>query len=87
VARITGELADLAEAAARDAHRLLGNARRALRRAQAKAAQLAEAGVRDAAAGRRRGRLARAVGDLSNLLEATTRIIGQTRPERIPITC
>jgi IS5 family transposase len=79
VARITGELADLAEAAARDAHRLLGNARRALRRAQAKAAQLAEAGVRDAAAGRRRGRLARAVGDLSNLLEATTRIIGQTR--------
>ena len=77
MARITGELADLAEAAARDAHRLLGNARRALRRAQAKAAQLA---------GRARipprapaGRLARAVGDLSGLLEATTRIIGQTR--------
>ncbi len=51
VARITGELADLAEAAARDAQRLLGNARRALRRAQAKAAQLAQAGVHDAAAG------------------------------------
>ena len=79
VQRITGELADLAEAAARDAHRLLVNARRALRRAQAKAAELAEAGVRDAAAGRRRGRLARAVNDLSNLLEATARIIGQTR--------
>ena len=79
VARITGELADLAEAAARDAHRLLGNARRALRRARATAAQLAQAGVRDAAAGRRRGRLARAVGDLSDLLEATTRIIGQAR--------
>ena len=79
VARITGELADLAQVTARDAQGLLGNARRALRRAQAKAAQLAEAGVRDAAGGRRRGRLARAVGDLSNLLEATERIIGQAR--------
>ena len=38
-----------------------------------------QAGVRDAAAGRRRGRLARAVNDLSDLLEATARIIGQTR--------
>ena len=44
VQRITGELADLAEAAARDAERLLVNARRALRRAQTKAAELAEAG-------------------------------------------
>jgi IS5 family transposase len=35
--------------------------------------------VHDAAAGRRRGRLARAVGDLSNLLDATQQIIGQTR--------
>jgi IS5 family transposase len=79
VARITGELAELAQATARDAHRVLGNARRALRRAHVKAAELAQAGVRDAAAGRRRGRLARAVGDLSNLLEATTLIIGQAR--------
>lgn len=79
VVRITGELADVAQAAVRDAHRLLGNARRALRRARAKAAQLAEAGVHDGAAGRRRGRLARAVGDLAGLLEATERIIGQTR--------
>src|SRR6202011_5026550 len=71
VQRVTGELADLAQAATRDAHRLLGNARRALRRAQAKAAELAQAGVRDAAAGRRRGRLARAINHLSNLLEAT----------------
>ncbi len=86
VARITGELADLAEAAARDAQRLLGNARRALRRAQAKAAQLAQAGVHDAAAGRRRGRLARAVGDLAGLLEATTLIIGQTRQRITGIT-
>ncbi|MGH3967975.1 MAG: ISNCY family transposase, partial [Mycobacterium sp.] len=79
VLRMTGELADLAQAAVDDAHRLLSNARRALRRAQAKAAALAEAGGHDPAAGRRRGRLARAVADLSTLLDATTRIIGQTR--------
>ena len=79
VQRITGELADLAQATARDAERLLANARRALRRARVKAADLAAAGVRDAAAGRRRGRLARAVNDLSDLLDATERIVGQTR--------
>lgn len=79
VQRITGELADLAETTSRDAARLLANARRALRRAKVKAADLAAAGVRDAAAGRRRGRLARAVNDLTDLLEATERIIGQTR--------
>jgi IS5 family transposase len=79
VARITGELADVAQATAREAHRLLINARRALRRARATAAGLAKGGVHDAAAGRRRGRLARAVDDLSNLLEATAQIIGQTR--------
>jgi IS5 family transposase len=84
--RITGELADLARALARDAQRLLANARRllanarrALRRAKAKAAELAATGFRDAAAGRRRGRLARAVNDLSDLLQATERIVGQTR--------
>src|SRR5688572_26965905 len=43
VRRITGELAELAERAAADAQRLLANARRALRRAQAKAAELAVA--------------------------------------------
>ena len=37
------------------------------------------AGVRDAAAGRRRGRLARAVNDLSDLLDATERIVAQAR--------
>ncbi|MGO9144488.1 MAG: transposase, partial [Streptosporangiaceae bacterium] len=74
VLRVTGELADLAERAARDAARLLANARRALRRAQAKAAALAAAGLRDPAAGRRRGRLRRAVSDLAGLLEATSRI-------------
>src|SRR5688572_7856708 len=43
VRRITGELAELAERTAADAQRLLDNARRALRRAQAKAAELAVA--------------------------------------------
>jgi len=86
VARITGELADLAQATVRDAQPLLVNARRALRQARVKAATLAEAGVRDAAAGRRRGRLARAVNDLSNLLEATEQIIGQTRQRIAGIT-
>jgi IS5 family transposase len=86
VQRITGELADLAQATARDAHRLLVNARRALRRARDKAAQLAQAGVRDAAAGRRRGRLARAINDLSNLLEATATITEQARQRIAGIT-
>ena len=79
VQRITGELAGLAERAAADAQRLLANARRALRRAQAKAEQLAAAGAPDAAAGRRRGRLRRAVNDLTKLLEVTRRIAAQTR--------
>jgi IS5 family transposase len=79
VLRVTGELADLAGRAAAEAERLLASARRALRRAKAKAAALAAAGGRDAAAGRRRGRLRRAVNDLAGLLEATRRIAAQTR--------
>jgi IS5 family transposase len=79
VRRITGELAHLAERAATDAETLLANARRALRLAQVKAEALAAAGGRDAAAGRRRGRLRRAVNDLSELLEVTRRIAAQTR--------
>jgi transposase, IS5 family len=79
VQRITGELAHLAERAAADAEVLLVNARRALRRAQAKAEALAAAGGKDAAAGRRRGRLRRAVNDLGELLEVTRRIAAQTR--------
>jgi len=86
VQRITGELADLAQASVRDAQRLLVNARRALRQARVNAAKLAEAGLRDAVAGRRRGRLARAVNDLSNLLAATEQIIGQTRQRIAGIT-
>ena len=79
VQRITGELADLAESAITDARKLLINARRAANRAQAKATVQAASGVRDAAAGRRRGRLVRAVNDLQNLVDATEAIIGQTR--------
>jgi IS5 family transposase len=86
VRRITGELAELAERAAADAQRLLANARRALRRAQAKAADLAAAGGRNAAAGRRRGLLRRAVDDLAQLLETTRKIAAQTRQRVAGIT-
>jgi transposase, IS5 family len=79
VRRTTGELADLAERAAADAERLLANATRSLRRGRAKAAQLMAEGKHDAGAGRRRGRLARAVNDLSDLVEATRQIAAQTR--------
>jgi len=79
VGRMTGELAGLAERAATEARRLLVNARRALRRAEATAAALAAAGVRDAAAGRRRGRLRRAVNDLAGLLEMTRTVVTQAR--------
>ena len=64
---------------AAEAERLLGNAKRALRAARKKAADLAAAGGKDAAAGRRRGRLARAVNDFTELLQATRRIAAQTR--------
>jgi IS5 family transposase len=79
VLRVTGELAELAATAADEAKRLLANAKRALRRATVKADELRKRGVHDAAAGRRRGRLARAVNDLAELLEATGRIVVQTR--------
>jgi IS5 family transposase len=79
VRRITGELAGLAERAAADAEQLLLNARRTLRRTRVKGTELAAAGVRDAAAGRRRARLHRAVNHLTDLLDATRRIAAQTR--------
>jgi transposase, IS5 family len=59
VLAMTAELADVAQATVHDAHRLLGNARRALRRACLRAAEQAQAGVHDPAARRRRGRLVR----------------------------
>src|SRR3954452_3600003 len=71
VRRITGELAELAERAAADVERLLANARRALRLARRQAAGRATRGESKAAAGRRRGRLRRAVDDLAELLSAT----------------
>ena len=86
VRRITGELAELAERAAADAERLLANARRALRRAQAKAADLLTIGGANAAEGRRRGRLQRAVADLAELLMATRTIAAQTRQRLAGIT-
>lgn len=86
VRRITGELAGLAEQAARDAQRLLVNARRALARAAAKAADLAAVGGRDPAAGRRRGRLRRAVNDLTKLIDAARQIAAQTRQRVAGIT-
>jgi len=79
VHRKNAELADLAETAAAEAERLLANAKRALGRARAKAAELKAAGGHDPAAGRRRGRLARAVRDLTELLDATRAIAAQTR--------
>jgi len=68
-----------AETAAKDAEKMLVNARRALRRAQLKAQQFAAAGGADPVAGRRRGRLHRAVNDLASLLDATRKIAAQTR--------
>jgi len=79
VRRVTGQLAELAATAAGEAERLLANAKQALRRARAKADELRERGQRDAVAGRRRGRLARAVNDLNALLAATRQIVAQTR--------
>ena len=79
VRRKNAELADLAETAAAEAERLLTNAKRALRQARTKAADLKAAGGHDPAAGRRRGRLARAVNDLGELLDATRRIAAQSR--------
>jgi IS5 family transposase len=86
VRRTTGELADLAETAVRDAERLVANAKRALRRARAKAEAERAAGESDPAAGRRRGRLARAVDDLTELMEATRQIAAQTRQRLSGVT-
>jgi len=79
VRRVTGELAELAATAVDQAERLLVNAKRALRRAKARADELPKRGVHDSVAGRRRGRLARAVDDLAELLDATRQIVAQTR--------
>jgi transposase, IS5 family len=86
VRRVTGELAGLAEQAAADAEKLLVNARRALHRVRRAAADRRAAGTPDPSAGRRRGRLHRAVDDLTGLLAATRRIVDQTRQRLSGIT-
>jgi IS5 family transposase len=63
VLRITGELADLAARAARDAAPVLRNARRALAKAT----------------GRRAGQLRRAVDELATTLQRTATVLVQTR--------
>jgi transposase, IS5 family len=63
VRRITGELADLAEAAMRDADVVVRNARRALRRAT----------------GQTKGRLHRALDELTTTLQRTGQVVDQTR--------
>jgi IS5 family transposase len=86
VRRVTGDLAELAETAVRDAEAVVANAKRALRRAGAKARADRANGESDPAAGRRRGRLARAVKDLTDLLEATRQIAAQTRKRLSGVT-
>ena len=85
VTKANAELADLADTAA-EAGRLLANAKRALRKARTTAAQRKVDGLPDPVAGRRRGRLARAVNDLEELLEATRRIAAQTRQRLAGVT-
>ena len=86
VRRLNGELAELAETAVGDAQRLLVNAKQALRRAHPKANNLTVCGGHDPVAGRRRGRLARAVNDLAELLAATRQIASQTRQRMAGVT-
>ena len=62
VMRITGELADLARHSSTDAQRILANARRALRKAT----------------GQTKGRLHRAINELTTVIERTGRIMAQT---------
>jgi len=64
IGRVTGDLADLAEAAAGQAAAVLRNGRRAIRRALS---------------GRMRGRLRRALGDLAVTIERTATVVAQAR--------
>jgi len=63
VRRVTGELADLAESALRDAAAVIRNGKRAVRRVS----------------GQMRGRLRRAINDLDTLVARTQRVVAQTR--------
>jgi IS5 family transposase len=85
VRRKNGELADLAETAA-EAKPFLRDSKRAPRKAQANADGWKAEGRRDAAAGCRRVRLARAVNGLTELLEGTRQIVDQSRQRRAGTT-
>lgn len=63
VRRVTGELAELAESAMREAAAVIRNGKRALRRVS----------------GQSRGQLRRAINDLDTLLARTQRVVAQTR--------
>nr|WP_225331588.1 ISNCY family transposase [Mycobacterium intracellulare] len=63
VARITGELAGIAESAMREAAAVVRNARRAMR----------------SATGVRRGRLSRAINDLAAIMDKAQRVVTQAR--------
>lgn len=63
VRRITGELAEITEAAMREAKAVIGNARRALR----------------TATGHRKGRLHRAINRLQTVVVTAERVVAQTR--------
>jgi IS5 family transposase len=69
VRRITGELADLAEAAMHAADAVVRNARRALRRAT----------------GQTKGRLHRALDELTTTLQRTHRVVAQTRTRLVSL--
>src|SRR5215207_1775246 len=86
VKKANAELADLADTAADEAGRLLANEKRALRKARTIAAQRKVDRRPDPVAGRRRGRLARAVNDLVELWEATRQIAAQTRQRLAGVT-
>ena len=73
------ELAELAATAADEAAAVAGQRETGAAAGRATAAELRERRMHDAAAGRRRGRLARAVNELTELLDATGQIVAQTR--------
>jgi IS5 family transposase len=63
VRRVTGELADLAQTAMREAADVIRNGKRAVRRAS----------------GHRKGQLRRALNDMATIIERTGRVVAQTR--------
>ena len=85
VRRVTGELAELAALAAEEAERLLANAKRALRRAKTRPTNCANAVCTTQLRGGGAGG-AGAVNELAELLEATRRIVAESRQRIAGIT-